>query len=702
MKILFQPVLWFFVFGQLLAFGTACRPAENRGVDSHEATLNGASNVPTQNLWLSPVVSEPPTTPNLAGSDLASVSKDEQGRWTWARFDTGTQPGLSQADIEAHARAWLSAEAGNFGVAFEDLVAPSGGSVALTPTLRAVVFGRKWQNLLIPAATMKLYYSMDVSGVWHLGEVYSRLLSQLSVVNSRSGTVPIASVMELLKSQGMNDAVPTSAIEIVIPYLSSQSDEEATLRRATEITYKRPGWPGDFSITVENGGRQTLDMQHLVYTAAAIQAKVFERSYLDARIIDSPLAFADASFSGLVAKLGGDGDYSAVNPEQVAVTLISPMTKIVDDSTGQPFIYPVVVNGTGAVIQEVDKSRARALNAYAAVQRIRKFALSFTKLSEVPVANIGPLVRIDNGELACNAAFFPSTFEMIFFNQGFGTQGDNCANTADINDVIYHEWGHSLDNSVGTRLGIPDGPFSEGIGDIVSAYYTGSSDLGAGLFLDSATPLRQLQNTRTYPPLSDSERRVHSQGLIIGGAFWDLRKALIQRYGQTKGSYQAGWLFFRHLLTTDFYLDSYQTVSLLDDDDSNPATPSPNSCLINKAFASHGLAVLTPSCADPVPTAIPVAGDLTFSLQDQAEQQARLQVTTSDGSTIKICLQDRNKCGQVDAYTVPLALVQSVGGVSTWASSGHISVYELLPVTIGKFSASGELLSARMFRISSK
>ena len=95
-----------------------------------------------------------------------------------------------------------------------------------------------------------------------------------------------------------------------------------------------------------------------------------------------------------------------------------------------------------------------------------------------------------------------------------------------------------------------------------------------------------------------------------------MRKELIKRYGEVRGADTAAYLFFRHVLTTDTYSDSYQAILLLDDDDGNPATKSPNHCLITKAFSDHGLGKPN-GCKDEQKKDLPLDKSLKVAIRQE-------------------------------------------------------------------------------------
>lgn len=192
---------------------------------------------------------------------------------------------------------------------------------------------------------------------------------------------------------------------------------------------------------------------------------------------------------------------------------------------------------------------------------------------------------------SCNAFYNGS---INFFNAGSRQARDGrqltCNNTGEIADVVYHEWGHGLDDNTG---GIADGAFSEGIGDIVSMLITNSPQLGP-YFIADGSPVRNLDDEYQYPPAAD-KREVHTEGLIIGSTWYHLTQALIEKYGMEVGRDTARRLFLPSLYTSSRYTQQY--AAIVAQDSERDGSKGPNFCLINAAFARHGLAEKDSSCS---------------------------------------------------------------------------------------------------------
>ena len=171
----------------------------------------------------------------------------------------------------------------------------------------------------------------------------------------------------------------------------------------------------------------------------------------------------------------------------------------------------------------------------------------------------------------------------------FYRAGDGCRNTAEVPSVVYHEYGHGINDmqyiSKGAPDGLTNGALHEGLADVNAALLADDPRVGVG-FAENGGGLRNVKNTNRYPQNVSGE--VHSDGLILAGALWDLREALgleaarrythFARYGTPDDA---------DLLTAcnEFFIE----VLIQDDNDGNLANLTPNFGAINQAFSAHGI-----------------------------------------------------------------------------------------------------------------
>ena len=182
----------------------------------------------------------------------------------------------------------------------------------------------------------------------------------------------------------------------------------------------------------------------------------------------------------------------------------------------------------------------------------------------------------------CNAFFDGDSIN--FFQAGEG-----CANTARLTDVVYHEFGHGLHtNSIIEGVGRFDGAHSEGLSDFLAASITGDPAMGRGFF-NSAAPLRHIDPPDREHVYPDDIGGIHFTGLIFAGAMWDLRKLLIQKYGEVAGVEKTLRLYYSTLERATDIPSTYYEVIVEDDDNGDLSDGTPNICDINTAFGLHGI-----------------------------------------------------------------------------------------------------------------
>jgi cysteine-rich repeat protein len=169
-------------------------------------------------------------------------------------------------------------------------------------------------------------------------------------------------------------------------------------------------------------------------------------------------------------------------------------------------------------------------------------------------------------------------------------KNDVCQNSGRLADVVYHEFGHSLHNhSVIAGMGKYEPHLSEGLADFFAANLTEDPAVGRGFYLSEA-PLRDIDpigSERVYP--LDIDFDPHVSGLIISGALWDLRKALIKQLGTTVGIARTEQIFTGVMQRADDIGTTFNAALIGDDDDGDLGNGTPNYCAIERAFGRHGL-----------------------------------------------------------------------------------------------------------------
>lgn len=606
----------------------------------------------------------------LADGGMAPVHyvDGQSGSVVWLTGDTTTTDLFARdADLGAAAEELIRLHGETWGVSSGDLVAHSGKTMTQVDgrTLQWH-FERRFDGILVRDAYFDVGFSYQTpefgEPVWAFREVLGRHAGPISVANIQSSCAG-AIYFDSLLGPEVSGEVQSSA-ELIMPHV--QKANTFTYSRAVAVTGTRSDYPGEIiTATFACGTGQLLEAHsdRIFAESRQVIANVFERSYLGGKV-GIPMAnsgVTDGAQNFLTDSLG-----TYTDPDgglQASLKLDGARGYVVDQNV--PMTLPIsAFDGAGIATLSPAANALVATNAFVSVQRVNTFVRRH--LTQAQAGILGARVRISiNVAGSCNAYYTGTTVN-------FYPEGRGCANTALVNDVIYHEWGHGLDDYTGRQVGITDGAFSEGIGDIIAAYLAGDSNMAPGFTLNSTTPIRRLKNVFRFP---DNQGEVHSEGMIIGGAFWDLREALMARYGAVKGAFAAEAFFFRHLLSTDSYRDSYQALVTLDDNDGNPATRSPNFCLINTAFAQHGLATAVADCMDAVvPDPVKVDADLALAINQSAPTVTVIMASSTSSRRMGYCLGTLAVCKSDTAKILPMKLDGTKGGRILFVSPGITGV----------------------------
>ena len=171
----------------------------------------------------------------------------------------------------------------------------------------------------------------------------------------------------------------------------------------------------------------------------------------------------------------------------------------------------------------------------------------------------------------------------------FYRAGGGCPNTATMPDVVYHEYGHGVNDNLyaqaGAPFGLTNGAMHEGLADVNQAYIQ-DDPLGGKGFFGPGTFLRTADNTKHWP--EDQSGDPHATGLIISGACWNLRQSVglataarlihFAKYGTPDDANDG-------IAMNEFFVETL----VADDDDANLSNGTPHSPQIIAAFNAHGI-----------------------------------------------------------------------------------------------------------------
>jgi len=554
-------------------------------------------------------------------------------------------------------------------------------------------YWRKVQGLPVRDNVLQLVFVEMTAGIYRLSEVQSNITGPAPLVGSVAQDSIERAVDDgkgwLEDLTGRSDLVVERHDAEWIPFLEQG---QFLWQKAIAFEWSMAG--EYYQATLLPDEAVWLDAWPLAVHTKSMLTRALKRSYAEQGPREYPLSFSAANGPSGNFILGAE----ALLPQGFApatVGLSGPRAMVFDNLAPDSLTLAGIVEQDESFFLPDDGSRLAAVNAFVAVQRINRYARQFLSSDDAPFLNHSLVVNVNLAEQSCNAFYSPKQQKILLYKEGKG-----CANMALLNDVIYHEWGHALDDHVGRTAGIRDPAFSEGMADVVAAYYNSDPAIAPYFVFDDPAPIRNLTESRAYP---DDIGPMHHEGGIIASTFWELRRLLIERYGQNRGAHLAGRLFFRHLLAVDSYQESYAAVLRVDDNDNNPATRGPNHCLINAVFARHGLAPAE-HCEDQLSAPTSVATDLQLALLDAGPEENAVHVLASAASAegMALCMGTRTLCDTDKASWMPLQAIDRHSERAFFMSAEPLRLPALTQVTLIRLDVSGELLDSRELKIFAK
>ena len=334
--------------------------------------------------------------------------------------------------------------------------------------------------------------------------------------------------------------------------------------------------------------------QRNLYATGTVQYRGIDR-YPGRGRINVAAARAHVSINGVAATTSplGAVTWSPDAPAVVQTSVEGDVVKVVNKAAGGlPATAQYTLNPGEQLIWDAsgDEANDAQLAAYLDINIAKEYVRAefdrdLAALDEQLVVN----VNIDQG---CNAFFDGTTLN--FFRRSM-----RCENTARLQDVVFHEFGHRVHTAEIIRgVGAFDGGMSEGAADFLAATITGDSGVGRGFDFTNA-PLRELDPVGSEWMWPQDIGEIHHTGLISGGIFWDLRKDLIASLGDTAGRALVNKLFIGALRYAVDIPSSLVAALAADDDDGNLANGTPHEAAIRTAFANHGLRAVSGSVIAP-------------------------------------------------------------------------------------------------------
>ncbi|MDA8695324.1 hypothetical protein N9L83_00070 [Flavobacteriales bacterium] len=244
-----------------------------------------------------------------------------------------------------------------------------------------------------------------------------------------------------------------------------------------------------------------------------------------------------------------------------------------------------------SVVSFDENATIRELSAYHSVNRIhdhmQQWLPGFTGLD----FSMPTVVDVSG---TCNAFYTPGSPSINFYSEG-----DGCNAFSMVSDVVFHEYGHGINDLYydGLGSGFNNGAMNEGYADWWAISLTDNPVLGAGCYSDNPEFYirRYDENPKVYP--QDLVGEVHADGEIICGAWYDTHLLLGGDWNQSMTLFTD--IFDGQQATTpngnegeafvEVLLDALQA----DDDNADLSDGTPNGAAILEGFGMHGITLFS-------------------------------------------------------------------------------------------------------------
>jgi hypothetical protein len=408
------------------------------------------------------------------------------------------------------------------------------------------------------------------------------------------GTLHSRAAASLLRELALVDgAVTAPGDEVVLPLVGD--DAILGYRIAVPVTFDG-GAEGRYLAYSDPATGEILAVRQMnLFEAGTVLYHGVDR-YPDPgrQRIDRPASYAHVTVNGApqTTSPAGQVSWGGSASQTVATSVVGDLVAIVNKASSGVLAtaqLPLAAGGqvvwdTSATVED-DAQVQVYLNINTAKDFARELDPAMPKLDAQITANV-------NIAQDCNAFFDGKSVN--FFRASM-----KCQNTGLIQDVVFHEYGHAVHSAeVIEGVGEFDGAMSEGAADFFAAQITGDPRMGRGFFYTDK-PLRDLD-----PPTSENRwpqdiGEIHKTGIIFGGTFWDLRKALIAELGEAEGIAVTKKLYLGALRRSVNIPTSLIEVLAADDDDGDLTNGTPHECTIRNAYGRHGLRTATGTVAAP-------------------------------------------------------------------------------------------------------
>jgi hypothetical protein len=457
----------------------------------------------------------------------------------------------------------------------------------------------------------------------------------------RARTAPVAPAQiatSLRRELALPDApVTASGDEVVLPLVAD--DVVLGYRIAIPVTIDG-GADGRYLAYCDPATGEPLAVRQMnLYATGTVLYRSVDR-YPGRQRIDRPAPRARVMLNNIpqTTTTTGQLSWSDTNPQTVVTSVVGDLVAVVNKGVGgMRSSTQLSLDENGEAVWDASASvdDDAQVQTYLGVSIAKDFARELDPNMATLDAQIVANVNIGQ---SCNAFYDGTTVN-------FFRASSNCQNTGLLHDVVFHEFGHAFHTKeIIPGVGSFDAGMSEGVADFFATLITGDPAMGRGFFHND-NPLRHIDPPNFENRWPQDLGEVHKTGLIFGGTFWDLRKALIEQLGETEGIALTKKLYVGAVRRSTSIPASLLEALATDDDDGNLLNGTPHECAIRDVYGRHGMRTATGVIVGPDRITLPTAATTVhINLSGLAEQCAGDELASAE-----LIWKTGNKSGRVAA-----------------------------------------------------
>ena len=398
------------------------------------------------------------------------------------------------------------------------------------------------------------------------------------------------------------DAVPYDAASpmecaedatMILPVLEENGDEETLRFRVTHMTEVPTSEPyGLYRTWVDAVTGEIVRRENQVTHAYSgqVQGDVEIPTYCSGNTANTPFAHMNVNITGVgTAETDASGNFSIAGTggsRAFTAQFDGPVVNVnCSGCAGGDALFSGTIDADvpEAIYFNSGSYRADERDCFYFLNKTRDYVNSIDPAWSYPKVTAN--VNLNN---TCNANWGGTVLN--FFRTGGG-----CHNTAEIGDVMAHEYGHCIQSNL---MGGGQGPNGqgEGNGDIAGTFVIDGSVIGIG-FQSCSNGLscpgpscRDCENTLQWPTDAVG-REVHDAGRVICGFNWDVWQGMADKYGAVVGKEKTAqmWHFSRKMFGNGGYDQDDQAFDyfVINDNDGNLDNGTPDYVEICEGAMNH-------------------------------------------------------------------------------------------------------------------